>query len=415
MIDANDFDITYGDGSGASGDYFTDVLNLGGGASLTAQTMGIAHSSTLSPGLLGIGYDTNEASDALETPFIYSSVVDSMVTQGLISLKAYSLYLNDLDASTGVLIFGGLDSDKYQGNLVQLPVLPDEGSNGASVYQEFNVALTSYAITSTPGKSTTLTDGSFQMAALLDSGTSLTYLPTDLTSAIYNELDGAFDEESQLTFFNCDLLTQYPDLTFDYGFGGSSGGVIRVPIVELILPASEFVGDYQPNVSFANPCAMGILPQDQEPYILGDTFLRSAYVVYDLANNVIGIGQTNFDSTTSNIVDFAADASSITSVSGAPTSSVIVEPSGTGASVTNGASQSGSTETTGIFGSLPTTGLGLPTGGQGTSSGTGSSVTSSSTGKASAGVTTTPFDFGGMVVVGVSAAFAVLGGVLMLA
>jgi hypothetical protein len=35
--------------------------------------------------------------------------------------------------------------------------------------------------------------------------------------------------------------------------------------------------------------------------ILGDSFLRSAYVVYDLENNEIAIGQTVFNATSSNI------------------------------------------------------------------------------------------------------------------
>jgi hypothetical protein len=45
--------------------------------------------------------------------------------------------------------------------------------------------------------------------------------------------------------------------------------------------------------------------------LLGDFFLRSAYVVYDLTNNRIGIAQSNLNSTTSNIVEVPAGAASI--------------------------------------------------------------------------------------------------------
>lgn len=46
----------------------------------------------------------------------------------------------------------------------------------------------------------------------------------------------------------------------------------------------------------------GILPSSSI-YILGDTFLRSAYVVYDLARNEISLAQTVFNSTENNIIE----------------------------------------------------------------------------------------------------------------
>src|SRR6202034_2435317 len=42
----------------------------------------------------------------------------------------------------------------------------------------------------------------------------------------------------------------------------------------------------------------------QDPILFGDTFLRSAYVVYDLQENSIGLAQTNFNATDSNIQAF---------------------------------------------------------------------------------------------------------------
>ncbi|KFY41714.1 hypothetical protein V494_02820, partial [Pseudogymnoascus sp. VKM F-4513 (FW-928)] len=47
------------------------------------------------------------------------------------------------------------------------------------------------------------------------------------------------------------------------------------------------------------------------PILFGDTFLRSAYVVYDLANNEIGLAQTDFNAKGSNIVEFASMGAAI--------------------------------------------------------------------------------------------------------
>ena len=64
----------------------------------------------------------------------------------------------------------------------------------------------------------------------------------------------------------------------------------------------------------------GIAPSQGTTSVLGDTFLRSAYVVYDLANNEISLAQTNFNSTSSHVVEIGSgagsvpDATSVTSV-----------------------------------------------------------------------------------------------------
>ncbi len=66
---------------------------------------------------MGVGYDTNEASDN-----VYPTIMDNLKSNGVTNRKAYSLYLNDLQANTGAIIFGGVDTTKYTGELVALPL-----------------------------------------------------------------------------------------------------------------------------------------------------------------------------------------------------------------------------------------------------------------------------------------------------
>lgn len=70
-------------------------------------------------GVMGIGYDSNETPGPNGK---YPSVMDNLVTEGIISRKAYSLYLNDLQSDRGSVIFGGIDTTKYTGDLVALPL-----------------------------------------------------------------------------------------------------------------------------------------------------------------------------------------------------------------------------------------------------------------------------------------------------
>ena len=72
-------------------------------------------------GVMGVGYATNEAPNP-SPDRKYPTVLDNMKTAGSINRRAYSLYLNDLQASKGAIIFGGVDSTKYTGDLVALPL-----------------------------------------------------------------------------------------------------------------------------------------------------------------------------------------------------------------------------------------------------------------------------------------------------
>lgn len=335
LVDEGAFQITYGDNTGANGDYITDTMSIGG-ATITALEMGLAYNASSATGVMGIGYDINEASDNSQgqvNPFVYPSIIDTMVSQGLINTKAYSLYLDDLEASTGSIIFGGYDTDKYHGTLYQLPIVQEAAQNGSNLYVEFGVTQTGFSITNQSGITTTITNSTYSTPAILDSGTALAYLPGDLTADIVSALNGLDDTaNSGNIYVDCGLLKD-TSMTFNFGFGGSSGSsgtTIKVPVSELVFKLTGIFA-VDPNTLPKLPytaCALGIQSGDPGPYILGDVFLRSAYVVYDLKNNVIGIAQTNFGSTTSNVIEFQSSATSIPTQTGVATGAV-VDPTGT--------------------------------------------------------------------------------------
>ncbi|PMD39254.1 acid protease [Hyaloscypha variabilis F] len=320
LVDAGAFNITYQDQTGSAGDYIKDTLSMGG-VTIKALEMGLAYESSSSTGVMGIGYSLNEASDDSETeavPFTYPSIIETMVSEGLINTKAYSLYLDDLEASTGSIIFGGYDTEKYQGSLSQLPIVAEPLGNGTSVYQEFGVNVTAVGVS---GK--TLTNSSFEEWVILDSGTALTYVDPDLMDLITKELGGVDDTENTGNIY-VDCSLNNASTIFNFTFGSAT---IGVPASEMIFKLQGiFYADPNdlPTLPFTSVCALGIQGQDSgPPYILGDTFLRSAYVVYDLKNNLIGIAQTNFGSTKSNVVEFQASATSIPNASGVAATGVV--------------------------------------------------------------------------------------------
>jgi hypothetical protein len=294
------------DGTGSRGDYVQDTVKFSG-VTLQNQQFGIGYVSSSQEGIIGIGYPANEV--AVRYGYEpYNNVPAALVANGYINTNAYSLWLNDLDASTGEILFGGVNSAKYTGDLKTLPIIQEADGQ----YAEFMIALTAMGESGSTGSII----NNLAVAALLDSGSSLMYLPNDITSAIYNAVGAQYDPSQGAAFVDCSLANS--DSTIDFTF---SGLTIQVPWNELVIEIGESNG--QP------ACIIGISPSGGQTAVLGDTFLRSAYVVYDITNNEISLAQTDFNSTSDNIQEISkgSDIPNASPVSSALTSVAVASGS----------------------------------------------------------------------------------------
>lgn len=297
-------------------------------ATIHSLQMGLALNTTISIGILGVGYAVNEAADT-----IYPSIMDDLVSQKLIGTRAYSLYLDSYDSPTGSILFGAIDTTKFIGDLVKIDVVPARMWNGSTLYSSFDVELVGLGITEQEGNTINFKDP--RQAMTLDSGTSIIYLPANLTDAIYNYFN-AYDDtiKSGNVYIPCSLLTTSPDLTMNYLFSsGSVSATIRIPLSELIFPLTNPLyaphpGTSVPELPFkGDACGFAIQSgsDDNSSYILGDTFLRSAYVVYDLEHNQVGLAQSNIQSNvtiaSSDDVELKAGETALPSLTGVSSSS----------------------------------------------------------------------------------------------
>ncbi|SPQ18362.1 1741a2b6-8dd7-4e65-998f-5ba5d78b271f [Thermothielavioides terrestris] len=314
VVGKGEFDISYVDGSSSKGDYFTDVFSIGG-ATLQNMTMGLGLETDISYGLVGVGYAVNEAivGSSQSVSSAYPNLPVNMVNEGLINTVAYSLWLNDLDASSGSILFGGIDTKKYKGDLTRIQIYPAT----QDIFTSFKVALTSLEAISPSGQDT-LTSTAFPIAVVLDSGTTLSYLPTDLAMQIWKEAGAEYSAHYGTAIIPCSM--QNSQGYFSFGFAGPGGPRINVTMDELVLDVSTDGGPQFTSGQYKGEtiCEFGIQNISSSPYLLGDTFLRSAYVVYDLVNNEVGIAQTDFNSTESNVVAFASMSATIPSATVAP-------------------------------------------------------------------------------------------------
>lgn len=321
-----DFEIGYVDRSYSKGDYFRDTFTIAA-ATVANLTMGLGVKTTIAYGLLGIGYSLNEAivvhkeSVAAE----YPNLPALMMREGLIATNAYSLWLNDLDASTGSILFGGIDTKKYVGNLMRIPVIRNDITNQ---YDSLIVGLRSVSASSSSGTDH-LTSAQNPINVVLDSGTTLSYLPTDIAQQMWTETGAKYVAAVRMALIPCDMRRSLGYFTFN--FGGVGGPSIRIGMDELVLslvvsgPAPTFSsGEYMGQ----DACEFGV-QNTTGTNLLGDTFLRSAYVVYDLSNNEIGLAQTDFNATESNIVAFASQNALIPAATLAPNNSLATSTAAT--------------------------------------------------------------------------------------
>ncbi|KAK9314327.1 aspartic peptidase domain-containing protein [Lipomyces starkeyi] len=289
---SEDFTITYADATYADGVYVKDTLSFSG-ISIEKFTFGLAANSSSGLGVFGIGFDTNEVATTT-----YQNLPDMLVSNGLIGVKAYSLWLNDIDASTGSVLYGGIDLGKFTGSLATVNMLPTAGS----IYAQFLLGLTDVAYVSGSSSTTILSSSQAGSAinVVLDSGTTYGILPESIVSGIVQAIgSGQYSADYGLYLLDCSLQSSSATVNLTF----NNAATLAVGLKQLVVPIEY-------NSQGSTVCALGVQPissastdaRQSATYLLGDAFLRSGYIVYDLDNKEISIAQAVFNSDTTDIV-----------------------------------------------------------------------------------------------------------------
>ncbi|RWA10422.1 hypothetical protein EKO27_g4680 [Xylaria grammica] len=172
----------------------------------------------------------------------------------------------------GVIIFGGVDTKKFSGQLKPNDILPPQGND---TYARYNIRMTDLGLTSSDGKFRSYGNSS-NLVAVIDAGTTLTYLPDDLATAIHNDLQVAVHQTDGSILAPCTQRQNNSQLQFTFG-----STAINVPFSELLTDK------YNDTL-----CRVGVAPRGTLPRaVLGLSFLRSAYVVFDQTRGEIFMQQ----------------------------------------------------------------------------------------------------------------------------
>ncbi|KAG8166817.1 hypothetical protein KVR01_002506 [Diaporthe batatas] len=262
--------VTYGSGS-FSGTEYTDTVSFGG-LTVSSQSIGSASTSSGFSGVDGIigfgpvGLTSGTVSNANTVP----TFLDNLKSQGSISTEVLGVSFkpesgSDTDDANGELTLGGTDSSKYTGTLTYFPKLT---SGSAAAYWGISIASFTY------GSQTLASSAS----GIVDTGTTLIYIPSSAYSAFLSATGGKTDSSSGLAVF-----TTKPTANFGIKFGSTT---YTLTPAQYLVPTAQYSvfgltsGKYYAWIN--NGGSSGVNT------IIGQKFLENYYSVYDTTNSRIG-------------------------------------------------------------------------------------------------------------------------------
>lgn len=249
------WNISYGDGSGASGTVGTDSVDVGG-ATVKSQAVELATkvapqfvSDVDSDGLLGLAFSSINTVTPTQQKTFFDNISSSL---------DQPIFTADLPHNQpGTYDFGFIDDSKYTGTIEYTSV---DNSQGFWGFTADGYAVGDGSVNST------------SIQGIADTGTSLLLLPDAVVSAYYDQVSGA-KNDSQQGGYTVPANATLPD--FKIAIGNYTA----------VIPGSLM--SYAP---VSNSTNFGALQSSTGVgiSIFGDVFFKSTFVVFDGGNTQLG-------------------------------------------------------------------------------------------------------------------------------
>jgi aspergillopepsin I len=278
LLSGYTWDISYGDGSSAEGIVYADKVTVGG-ATYTSQAVEAATSvssefvsDTSNDGLLGLGFSSINTVEPIAQKTFFDNIKSSLASP----LFAVELKHN----AAGSYDFGFLNSSKYTGSITYVDADSSQGywgftASGYGVGDSVTTTTSWSAIAGMSSRSPSRTNNVPTYLVLIDTGTTLLYLPTKIVKAYYAKVSGSSDSSSVGGWiFPCSATL--PDLTLKIGSHTAT------------VPAS-YLNYGEVSSTDTSDCFGGV--QDDSDIglsIFGDVFLKTQYVVFDASGPQLG-------------------------------------------------------------------------------------------------------------------------------
>lgn len=239
-----------------------DSVVVGG---VEVKDMSFGLTKDMDYGVFGIGLMYGELTKIFDNQ-IYENLPLKMKSLGLINRAAYSVFLNSTNATTGVVLFGGVDHAKYEGQLTTMPMVFDE-------YTVEGIVLRDFYIAENGSRKYNMTNSTTYQATL-DIDSRFSSFPMGLVDHFVDVLDGSYDKSINAYQVPC---IGHSDISLVFDF---SGKVIEVPY-------SEFITTHRGRCVIAEE-------RYATKFKLGVNFMRSVYAVFDMEDKTISLAQAKY-------------------------------------------------------------------------------------------------------------------------
>lgn len=251
-------EVRYGSGS-FNGTEYTDTVSLGG-LIVTSQSIGVALSSSGfegTDGIIGFG-PTDLTKGTVSGSNTVPTFMNNLYSQGTIFTEVLGIYFadesgSDTNDANGVLTLGGTDASLYSGSITYT----DRVGN----YWGVEVSEVSYGGSDL---------GSISQA-IVDTGTTLIYLPTSVYNKFLSDSGGSLDKDSGLVRYTSEPTE---NLTFTIG-----GTIFAMTPTDYLVPKGQYKNfglSRRYYYSYVNDGG------DKVPdAVLGMYFLTNFYSVFD--------------------------------------------------------------------------------------------------------------------------------------
>ncbi|KAM3872252.1 pepsin A-like [Diretmus argenteus] len=245
--------IWYGTGS-MTGYLASDTVQVGG---ITVANQVFGMSQTEAPfmdymqwdGVLGLAFQSLAADNVVP-------VFDNMVKQNAVSQPFFSVYLSGNVEKGSEVIFGGVDSSHYTGQVTWIPLTSET---------YWQIKMDSVIVN---GQTVACSGG---CQAIIDTGTSLIVGPNSDINNLNSRVGASTNNYGQ-AIVDCRNIQSMPEVTFTL-----NGHAFTIPAT-----AYTFKNSYGCNTGFGHG-AFGQL------WILGDVFIREYYTIFHTQAKQIGL------------------------------------------------------------------------------------------------------------------------------
>jgi hypothetical protein len=250
-----------------------------------------------SPNLTSVFEGTDPNNDEFpQTQLPYNSIFFSAVQQGLVSNPFFSIALdrgsfdaenNSLfDPDLGFIAFGGIAPVPVTDTNVTVPI---QGYNAATFLPQ-NASSVTYFYYTVDVESMSFTGNTDKKAfgttndIILDTGTTLDYVPTQVADAFAAAFDppAVFDNDFGLYVVVCTATV--PEFTVNIG-----GVEFTVDPADNLLPLG--ISDDDGNALCGSGTTDGGAPEAGNIFILGDTFLHNVVVTFNIETEEVTLTQ----------------------------------------------------------------------------------------------------------------------------